>query len=144
MSNLEKRFWEKVDRSGDCWLWTASRNQSGKGYGEIGISKYKKILAHRLSWEIHNKSKVPSGMLVLHKCGNRTCVAPHHLYIGNQSQNMIDMVNHGNCHNAVLSDNDVREIRRSKEKSTVLADRYGVGRAHIRKVITGRVKSHVK
>lgn len=23
------RFWEKVDRSGDCWLWTGSRSAKG-------------------------------------------------------------------------------------------------------------------
>jgi len=75
---LEDRFWAKVDKSGDCWIWTGSK--SGNGYGNIAIgSPSKKLVsAHRLSYEIAN-GRVAQGMVIDHKCHNKACVNPVHL-----------------------------------------------------------------
>ena len=84
---LQKRFWEKVDikSKDECWNWKASCTH-GYGYfwnGEVTEN------AHRTSWIIHNGS-IPKGLLVLHKCDNRKCVNPNHLYLGTHSDNNYD------------------------------------------------------
>src|SRR4030043_140451 len=81
------RFWEKVNKTNSCWLWTASGTAQGYGRFRIG---HKKQLAHRISWEIHN-GPIPIGMLVCHKCDNPPCVNPHHLFLGSISDNTKDM-----------------------------------------------------
>lgn len=88
---LEERFWEKVDKKSDdeCWNWKASTN--GHGYGQICDGFCGVVSAHRLSWQIHF-GDIPIGKFILHKCDNRLCVNPNHLYVGTQSDNMYDKV----------------------------------------------------
>lgn len=52
------------------------------------------IVAHRVSWMML-RGPIPEGMLVLHKCDNRKCVNPNHLFIGAQSDNVHDMLTKG-------------------------------------------------
>lgn len=73
---LADRFWAKVDKSGDCWIWTASRNP--KGYGQIAMKPGGPKLAHRVAWELLN-GPVPDGLQLDHLCRNRLCVNPAHL-----------------------------------------------------------------
>lgn len=47
------------------------------------------LRAHRVSWQIHF-GPIPKGKLVLHKCDNKRCVNPNHLYLGTQGDNNYD------------------------------------------------------
>lgn len=80
------RFWEKVDPSGSCWLWTASTTGTGRWqYGTMvtgsrtdGSRRFRK--AHHLAYELAI-GPIPEGMDVHHLCGNTLCVRPSHLEI---------------------------------------------------------------
>jgi hypothetical protein len=95
---MEARFWKKVNKTENCWIWT------GGGMGGWGEHKYGCIgngrrgtgstFAHRFSWTIHYGT-IPDGMDVLHKCDNTLCVNPEHLFLGTQKDNSKDMVKKG-------------------------------------------------
>ena len=117
---LPERFWEKVDKGGGCWLWTAYRSKDG--YGIFGIGQ-KIVKAHRVSYEL-SVGKIPKGMMVCHHCDNPPCVNPKHLFIGDGKANAVDMTrkgrrfkpyNKGSKHgNARLNEAKVLEMRKFK------------------------------
>lgn len=87
---VAERFWAKVDRSGDCWIWTGSR--CSDGYGTFFVAG-RIVGAHRFSLEL---AGVTLGRLhALHRCDNPPCVNPAHLYAGTQRDNSRDMVARG-------------------------------------------------
>ncbi len=99
MKTIEEKFWRKVAIIPEhpCWEWVGLKHK--QGYGRMRIKaegyKYRKaLLSHRVSWEIHN-GPIPDKMFVLHKCDNTSCVNPQHLFIGDQFDNMRDMVKKG-------------------------------------------------
>ena len=85
MKTTKERFWEKVDKSGDCWKWIAHLL---KGYGRFRLNN-KTWSAHRVSWTLHY-GEIPEGMCVLHRCDNPGCVNPEHLFLGTRTDNMKD------------------------------------------------------
>jgi hypothetical protein len=93
MRPIENRFWEKVDKSdlSGCWHWKSATR--GNGYGAFFthlIEEGRKCHgAHRFSWQLTH-GPIPYNMWVLHKCDNRICVNPEHLFLGNRIDNMKD------------------------------------------------------
>lgn len=75
------RFWEKVDKTGECWEWTAYRLKCG--YGRFGVGGSAKnggriVMAHRWAYE-NLVGPIPNGLQLDHLCRNRGCVNPEHL-----------------------------------------------------------------
>ena len=71
----ERLFWQKVDKTDTCWLWTGYRNKDG--YGEFRSKALTTRLAHRISYAL-DKGELPS-LALDHLCRNRHCVRPEHL-----------------------------------------------------------------
>ena len=81
------RFWSKVKKGPGCWNWLAGCTSAG--YAEFSI-KLKVLRCNRFVWEL-TYGEIPEGMMVLHKCDNRRCVRPDHLYLGSGVDNMNDV-----------------------------------------------------
>lgn len=132
------RFWAKVQKQdGDgCWLWTDSKTR--RGYGRLRVRR-RHHHAHRLAWLIHT-GKPPGAKMVLHRCDNRACVRPDHLFLGTAADNAADRDAKGRggrgsaMPRAVLTEPAVLAILQSREPQRVLAARYGVDQSAISKV----------
>lgn len=81
----------KINLETGCWEWVRSRNNSG--YGQAYWKK-KIASAHRTSWQIFN-GDIPKNTWVLHKCDNKICVNPEHLWLGSRQDNVDDMCSKG-------------------------------------------------
>jgi len=72
-SDLVARFWAKVNRTDDCWLWTAATDKAGR----TKFSWNGRIEpANRIAWLITHGA-LPSHPL-RNLCGNPSCVRPEH------------------------------------------------------------------
>jgi hypothetical protein len=89
-----KRFWSKVDVTGDCWLWMASLGTAG--YGQFAY-RGRMRGAHRVAWELTH-GPIPDGLFVRHICDTKLCVRPDHLELGTQAENVRDMHKRGRWH----------------------------------------------
>lgn len=146
------RFWKKVDKNGPilrpdlgrCWEWTASRIWSG--YGQFRDGSSKMTGAHRFAYE-QTQGPLPEGAMVLHRCDNPPCVNPTHLFLGDNSVNMLDASEKGRLNPrrgaasplARLTEEKVQMIRtllasgaRSKDVAEVF---------HVHPVTVSRIKS---
>ena len=82
--DIEERMQDRIDKSGDCWLWTGTIYDSGYG---IIINYGKRERVHRVAYVLAY-GDIPDGMLVDHKCRVRNCVNPRHLRLATNKQNM--------------------------------------------------------
>lgn len=81
----EQRFWAKVQKTDDCWLWTASVLKKRGGYGQFNDGSTM-VRAHRFSWELAH-GPIPTGLDIDHVCRVRRCVNPDHLRLATRKQN---------------------------------------------------------
>lgn len=73
---VAERFWAKVDRTGDCWIWLAA--QDDEGYGRFKVTTGIVRRAHRVAWMLLVGPLTP-GLVLDHLCRTRLCVNPAHL-----------------------------------------------------------------
>jgi hypothetical protein len=75
----------------ECWNWPLSINPK-TGYGQMSEwvdGKRMLYTSHRVSYTAH-KGEISLGLSVLHRCDNRKCFNPAHLFLGTQLDNMRD------------------------------------------------------
>ena len=150
----EERFWEKVDKSDECWVWTGYRNR--QGYGNFSVrgenNTFTSTRAHRYAWQLVN-GDIPTGMFVCHRCDTPSCVRPDHMFLGTQKDNLRDAVAkgrhasqrnhyHGKTHRK-LSAAKVLAIRAAYTgrygQMTEMAREYGVVPNTIRHVLIRKI-----
>lgn len=146
-------FWDNVDQTGGpaaCWPWTKSLGTWGYGqaYWDLGDGKGKRnVVASRAAWVIVNG--LPEGDLcVLHRCDNRACCNPAHMFLGTRAENTADMMTKGRhwalggtAHrDAKLNADQVREIRSRAARGEPLrglSREFGVHSSGISRLVRG-------
>jgi len=139
-----------------CWNW--NRSMYSFGYGRIPIKingKWAHRPAHRIGY-ILLVGPIPEGMQANHKCDNRRCVNPAHIYIGTQKQNVRDCIlrnrnSKGEKHPiSLLSEDSVRFIRSNYIPRhptfgfSALARKFGVNDETVRDAYIGKTWKHIE
>lgn len=144
-----KRFWEKVDSSAGedaCWPWKACVGKDG--YGRFHSNDIIHS-AHRFALAISTQRVIPSDMVVCHRCDNKLCCNPRHLFVGTQRDNIYDMLGKGRWvppplkrgeqnGNSKLSRgqvNNIRQMSQSGVEGKKLAEMFGVSATTISKIV---------
>lgn len=136
--SVYERLMSHVVKSEGCWGWDGYIDNFG--YGRL-MMPGGPVRAHRLSYVLHS-GEIPKGKYVLHRCDNRVCTNPDHLYVGTAADNAADMVSRGRRytgvpdvgeahHQAKLTESAVLAIRAANESTHELAHRYGVSASAI-------------
>lgn len=146
MSPIPERILRRIvpEPNSGCWLWTGS-GRSGYGYTPWLGGRQEGV--HRIMYESHC-GPIPAGMQVCHTCDVRCCVNPRHLFLGTAKDNSQDAARKGRMAwgerqgMSKLSEDQVREILSSDERSYILARRFGVGKPAITSVRKGHRWAH--
>lgn len=146
--NTPESFWARVDRKSpdECWEWMGALTSSG--YGNLTWGG-KHVQAHRVAFMLSvGGIALQTGFrqegrarrycrFVLHRCDNRRCCNPFHLFLGSMSTNLKDAYQKGrkvqprSAHaNAKLTAEEVKLIRKAyaakQANQVTLAAQYGV------------------
>lgn len=162
--NTAESFWARVSvgSPAECWEWQGAKTSSG--YGNLSWGG-EPVQAHRLAYLLTYGGLSPSTAFrtagvasrykrfVLHRCDNRACCNPEHLFLGSMRTNLLDAYEKGrkaqprSKHvNAKLAPADVRKVRAAYTggaRQVDLAAAYGVSQRVISLVVRGETYKDV-
>ena len=153
--SIPERFWSKVNRGSadECWNWTASIIRSGYGMFKFGGRENR--LAHRVAYEL-TYGEIPAGdhfgtTCVCHRCDNRRCCNPSHLWLGTNADNVRDRDAKGRhkplkgsrVKSAKLTEEQVARIRQDRRPLKEIAAEYGIAYCHLCDIRSRKWWKHV-
>lgn len=151
------RFWEKVQKTDTCWIWTGGTFKFGHGrfwVKALNNGHY----THRIAFFLKYGHLPKPPQCILHNCpggDNPRCVNPDHLWIGTRADNNQDKASKGRAWShqgednkcAILTEKQVLEI---KEKyatgaftQTELGKLYGVSQSNVYLIVSGKNWAHL-
>lgn len=142
----------RINPASNCFEWCLATDPDGYGIAHENSVRpaarfLKNLRAHRLAYEAFIGDI--GRFYVLHKCDNRKCCNPKHLFLGTAKDNYADAKRKGrHTHGekqaaSKLTDVDVKAIRSRPESLRVLSKIYGVSRATLSYVRLRKTWRHV-
>lgn len=151
--SLADRFWERVDKSGECWIWKSTVGTHG--YGRFTDYGRRQKQAHRVAFELE-VGPIPllpdgSPSFLCHHCDNRLCVRPSHMFIGDILANNADRHAKGRTafgERSNFARYDADTIRRIYAEATVpgvnrsaIARKFGLSFQHVHRIARGECRA---
>lgn len=135
-------FWERstLDPETNCWVWRMAKQKNGYGAMRFGG---KNLRPHRAAYLCANGlTSLPATVDICHRCDNRLCVNPAHLFAGSRADNMADCIAKGRFSrisvlageaspSSKLTKEQVLAIRADERSGRALARLYGVHKGTI-------------
>ena len=141
--DLSERLWSRVQKGDGCWNWSGAKKD--RGYGQFTY-KNKNLRPHRVAYELAF-GKIAPGMCVCHRCDNRLCCRPDHMFLGTSADNTADMMRKKRHHRgertgtSKLKWSDVASIREALARGDTqsqVASRHGVNQSTVSNIWTGQ------
>lgn len=139
-SDETKRFLDKVKvMQNGCHEWQAGLARGG--YGKFQLPD-RTITAHRFAYQkfvgdIGDKH-------VLHKCDNRKCVNPDHLFLGTMQDNIVDMDTKGRrgsqCKVTKEQVEEIKKLLSERYSQQFVADKFGISQGAVSRIHRGVTK----
>ncbi len=148
---IHDRFEKFTNKTEDCWLWQGAKDETG--YGRIYYNG-RRQRTHRIAWELSH-GVILNGLKVLHRCDNRACINPGHLFLGSLKDNNTDRATkgrnadfHGDKNpSAKLTPQQVLTSRQRHalgETTASIARAFYVSEGTIRNILKGRTWTTVQ
>lgn len=146
-SRPAQELWARV-RIGapdECWPYIGPINDNG--YGRF--RRYGHERAHRAAYAF-TYGPIPAGLYVLHRCDNRPCCNPAHLFLGSKLDNSHDMFAKGRERLPFGGPDGRRKIGPAQAQDIIakyrtggvrqvdLASEYGISQAHVSQIVLGK------
>jgi hypothetical protein len=137
----------KVNAAG-CFEWQGCLNG---GYGVCRFDS-KRDRVHRWSYKAF-RGEIPPGLFVCHRCDNRRCINPSHLFLGTAKDNAADAVEKkrhtygARVGLAKVNESMVIEIcenHRSGASTRETADKFNLSKATVDAILRGKTWRHVQ
>lgn len=147
----------KIDQTTGCWEWKGKPRENG--YCRTSFN-YKSWYVHRMAYQLF-VGEIPEGNDVCHRCDNRRCCNPAHLFVGTRKDNMDDCVSKNRqasgeilsknvrgekSHLSKLTSENVIEIRKMKERgdsTAKIAKLFSVSKDNIRSIVRRDTWRHI-
>ena len=143
---LAEKLNDKLDKTGDCWVYRNANISNGYAHMSLGYDPFTKQryqkrrieYAHRIAWALSNGRWPEDNMVIRHTCDTSACCNPKHLIEGTQKQNVEDRSERSDWQSTrKLTPEQVEYAQTSPKTQLEVARELGVSQTTVRRLRSG-------